>query len=111
MIEEYSFGRMVVDDKTYNNDLKIFPDKVKGEWWRLEGHRLQLADMEDVTSEKPKTIIVGRGYASCMVVDEEVKKYCKEKNIELVELPTAKAMKKFNEMAGPGVIGLFHLTC
>jgi hypothetical protein len=111
MIEAYSFGRIVVDGKIYINDIKIFKNKVKPEWWRLEGHKLQLSDMEDVIAAKPKIIVVGRGHDGVMVVAEEVREFCKENKIELIELYTAEAVKKFNEIAGPGVIGLFHLTC
>ncbi len=111
MIEDYSFGRIVVDGKTYTNDIKIFNDKVKPEWWRLEGHRLQLADMEDVVAAKPKTIVVGTGHSGVMVVSEDVREYCKKNGIELIELYTTDAVKKFNEIAGPDVVGLFHLTC
>lgn len=111
MIEEYSFGRIVVDGKAYANDIKIFNGKVKPEWWRREGHRLYLEDMQDAIAEKPKTIVVGCGHSGVMKVMEEVREYCRDNNIELIELWTGEAVKKFNEMAGPGVVGMFHLTC
>ena len=111
MIEDYSFGRIVVDGEIYTNDIKIFNDKVKTNWWRKEGHRLQLADMDDVIAAKPKTIVVGTGHDGVMRVAEEVREYCKKNNIELIELFTGEAIKKFNKVAGSGVVGLFHLTC
>ena len=111
MIEDYSFGRIVVGGETYTNDIKIFNDEVKPNWWRQEGHRLQLADMEDVIAAKPKTIVVGKGHNGVMVVAEDVRGYCQKNGIELIELFTGEAVKKFNEIAGPDVIGLFHLTC
>ncbi len=111
MIEEYSFGRIVVDGKTYKNDIKIIGGKVRPEWWRKEGHKLFLVDMEDAFVAKPKTIVVGCGHDGVMQVQQEVRDYCKGKGIELIELWTGEAVKKYNELAGPGVIGLFHLTC
>jgi hypothetical protein len=111
MIDHYSFGRIVVDGKTYTNDIKIFNNKVKPKWWREEGHRLQLIDMEDVIESKPKTIIVGTGHIGVMKVSEEVREHCRKNGIRLIELFTGEAVKKFNKLAGPGVIGLFHLTC
>jgi hypothetical protein len=111
MIEQYSFGSMVVRGKTYVHDIKIFTDRVVPQWWRKEGHRLLLEDMEDVLEANPKTIIVGRGFYSVMSVSEEVKEYCRKKGIRLIELPTGQAWKKYNELQGEGVIGLFHLTC
>ena len=46
-----------------------------------------------------------------MKVDEEVRRFCRQKGIALIELRTAEAVKKYNEIEGPGVIGAFHLTC
>ena len=111
MIDSYSFGRMVIKGKSYASDVKIINNKVKSDWWRAEGHRLQLSDMEDVLEKKPKTIVVGTGHDGVMVVDAEVRDYCQKNNIQLIELKTADAVKRFNELAGRGVAGLFHLTC
>jgi hypothetical protein len=111
MIEKYSFGMIVIDGKTYDRDVKLLSTGVKPEWWRLEGHRLQLADMQDALDPKPKTIIVGMGHDGCMSVDDEVREYCKKNKIRLIELLTGDAVKKYNELAGKGVVGLFHLTC
>ena len=111
MIDDYDFGKIVINGKQYTNDVRLVGGRVMPNWWRKEGHRLLLHDIRDLLENKPKTIIVGRGYSSQMVVDSSVRKYCEEDEIELVELPTAQAVKKYNEMEGPGVIGLFHLTC
>ncbi|MBU0531982.1 Mth938-like domain-containing protein [Candidatus Micrarchaeota archaeon] len=111
MIDGYSFGRIVVNGKTYTNDIKIFNNIIKPDWWRKEGHKLYLEDMRDVLAEKPKIIIIGCGHDGVMKVMPEVHEYCQKNKIELIELWTTEAVKKFNELAGPGVIGLFHLTC
>jgi len=42
MIEHYSFGRIVIDGKEYTKDLIIYPDKIRANWWRKEGHKLRL---------------------------------------------------------------------
>ncbi len=111
MIDDYDFGRIVINGKQYTNDVRLINDKVMPNWWRKEGHMLLLQDINDLLEEKPKTIIVGRGYSSQMVVDSSVRKHCEENNIELIELPTEQAVKKFNQMKGPGVMALLHLTC
>ncbi|MFH1394193.1 MAG: hypothetical protein ABII71_00100 [Candidatus Micrarchaeota archaeon] len=46
-----------------------------------------------------------------MKVDEEVRRFCSKKGIALIELRTAEAVKRYNGLAGPGVVGAFHLTC
>lgn len=111
MIDSYSFGRIVVDGKEYRNDIKIIEGQVRPEWWRKEGHRLCLQDMQDALQSNPKIIVVGCGHDGVLKVAEEVRKYCEKKGIQLIELWTADAVKKYNEIEGPGVAGLFHLTC
>jgi hypothetical protein len=111
MIDDYDFGKIVINGKTYTNDVRVIEGRVMPNWWRKEGHWLFLQDFKDLLEKKPKTIIVGTGYSSEMVVDPAVIKYCEKKSIALIELPTQQAVKKYNEMEGPGVIGLFHLTC
>lgn len=111
MIEHYSFGKIVVSGETYTNDIKIVNGVVKPNWWRKEGHLLCLDDIRDVLSEKPKTIIVGCGHDGILRVMQEVRDHCKRKGIELIELWTADAVRKFNATADAGVAGLFHLTC
>lgn len=111
MIDDYSFGRIVVGGKEYRNDIRIIDGLVKPDWWRIEGHRLQLADMGDAFSAKPKTIIVGTGHDGVMAVSEEVRLRCREQGIALIELRTAEAVERYNRLEGPGVVGLFHLTC
>ncbi len=111
MIEDYAFGRITIDGKEYRNDVIVFPDRLKGNWWRAEGHRLRLDDLKEVFAENPKTLVVGTGHDGVMKVDEEVRAFCREKGVELIEMRTADAVKRYNELAGPGVVGAFHLTC
>ncbi len=111
MIEGYSFGRIKVDGRLYSQDIIIFPDHIQESWWRKEGHRLCLEDLGKVLEAKPRIIIVGCGHDGVLKVMDEVRDYCGKNSINLIELWTADAVKKYNEMAGPGVVGLFHLTC
>ena len=37
MIEEYSFGQILISGKKYNSDLIIFADHIYDNWWRKEG--------------------------------------------------------------------------
>ena len=111
MIDDYDFGRIVINGKQYTNDVRLVEGKVMPNWWRKEGHLLSLQDIRDLLQTSPKTIIVGRGHSSQMIVDESVRRHCRENKIELIELPTSEAVKKYNELEGPGIIGLFHLTC
>jgi hypothetical protein len=111
MIESYEFGRIIIDGKEYLNDLIIFPDHLQTKWWRDEGHMLQMKDLEEVFALHPKILIIGTGHSGVMKIDSEVKEFCRENDIRLIEMPTGRAIQEYNRMAGPGVIGAFHLTC
>ncbi len=78
-IEHYSFGKIVIDGKTYTSDLIIYPDRIDPSWWRKEGHLLQIDDLSDVLKENPDLIIIGTGYSGVMRVSEDVIKFLKSK--------------------------------
>ena len=112
MIDKYEFGHIAIDGKSYNHDVIIFPDKVQSEWWRKESHVLCLEDLETVFLKKPKTLIIGTGHDGVMKVLPEVREYCKENGIELIEQKTGEAVKTFNKVhLENGLIAGFHLTC
>lgn len=41
MMEKYEFGRIVIDGKTYTDDIRIIDGKVLPKWWKTEGHFLE----------------------------------------------------------------------
>ena len=112
MIDSYDFGRIVIDGKRYNSDLIIFPDKVRDGWWRKEGHRLSIEDLEEVLQAKPEVLVVGTGYYGFMKVPREVKEYLGSRKIELVVENTKEAFKTFNRLTSTKkVVAAFHLKC
>ena len=72
MIEFYEFGCIKINGTSYFRDLIIFPDRIKENWWRKEGHKLSIEDIEEVIAEKPEVFIVGTGYYGYMKVLQEV---------------------------------------
>jgi pimeloyl-ACP methyl ester carboxylesterase len=50
-IEGYRFGRIVVDGEEQTRDVIVLPDRVVTNWWRADGHKLVLADLEAVLEE------------------------------------------------------------
>lgn len=60
-IESYSFGNIVIDEEEYTNDVIVFPNGVKDNWWRKEGHSLHPDDIEDVIDRDPDVLVVGTG--------------------------------------------------
>jgi hypothetical protein len=110
-VQKYDFGSIVIDGKEYTSDVIVFPDKVRDHWWRKEGHRLDIDDLEEVLEFKPEVLVIGTGYSGVMEVPEETLRYLQMKNIEVHVAPTREAIKIFNGLGGKRVVGAFHLTC
>jgi len=113
-IDSYQFGEIIIDGKCYTADVIIYPEQVKSNWWRKEGHELCLEDIHEVLENKPKTIIVGTGAANCMRILPETEKYLLSQGIKLTALPTEKAIKTYNQLIAAGeknIVACLHLTC
>jgi len=111
-IDRYEFGMATIDGHTYTSDLKIFPNRVKPNWWREEGHELHIADITDVLDSSPDLIIIGTGASGAMNVPYEVENHMKKLGIELIILPTKEAVQRHNSISGKkSTITCLHLTC
>ncbi len=112
-VEDYGFGRIVIDGKTYTSDVKIIKDQIVPNWWRKEGHHLYPEDIEDILASDCEVLVVGTGAYGVMKVDPLVQEACARKGIKLEAYKTAEAAKRFNQLAEQGVkvAGAFHLTC
>lgn len=112
MIDSYSFGRIVVDGRRYTSDIIIFPDRVRDNWWRKEGHSLHVDDLKEILQEKPEVLVVGTGSSGLVRVPEETRKRVEAEGIELVVEPTEKACETFNQLSkSRRVVAALHLTC
>ncbi len=111
-IDDYSFGRIVVDKKTYTSDVIIYPDRVDSSWWRKEGHYLQEVDLREVVNAKPDILIIGTGYSGVMNVPKVTRDFLESKGIKVYIERTVNAVALFNKQpADKKIIGAFHLTC
>ena len=114
MIEQYATGsHMTVQGTKYYQDLKIIHGRVKGNWWRNEGHRLDSTDISDILSAKPEVLVVGTGYAGNMNVPVALHTAIEGQDIKVIAERTSEATKTFNRLftQGKNVAGAFHLTC
>lgn len=112
MIEFYDFGRMKINGVTYTTDLIIFREEVKPNWWRIEGHKLQIEDLRDILKEKPEILVVGTGYYGLMKIPPETEKQLQAEGIKLIAEKTGEAYKIYNKLSkSKRVAGAFHLTC
>lgn len=111
-INSYSFGNIVIDGKVYTSDVIIFKDRVDSSWWRKEGHKLQIVDLDSIIIARPEVLIVGTGAYGVMKVPDETIDYVKSKGIELYIYKTPEAVKEFNKLQDKkNVIAALHLTC
>ena len=111
-IDSYEFGSIVIDGRTYRNDLLIWPGQIKSDWWRLEGHLLQLPDVAEALAAEPQVLVVGTGESGRMRLDPELVAYLQDKGIELVARPTREACRSLNVLSGQRrLAAALHLTC
>ncbi len=111
-IESYTFGKIVIDGKSYDSDVILYRDIVYPNWWRMSGHVFQVDDIKKYLKMRPIKLIIGTGSSQMMKVDPKAKAYLKEENIDIVIEPTSKAWKTFNAISTQeDVMAAFHLTC
>ncbi len=113
IISLYQFGKMVINDHTYTNDLIIHGQNVIGDWFRKRGHRLDIDDLSHVPLESMSDLIIGTGYYGLLAVNPSVVEYCRGHNINLKSLKTSQAVNLFNDWCEEKthLVGAFHLTC
>jgi integrase len=51
-IDGYTFGRVTIDGREETHDVIVLPERVVRGWWRKEGHRLVLEDLDWVLDER-----------------------------------------------------------
>ncbi len=113
MIQSYSFGQITINDKTYQNDVIVFPDHVYSDWWRGQGHLLQMSDLQPVLKFKPELLVVGTGAQGVMSVPQTLIEDLNNQGIEVKAVNTHQAVKAFNQTLKQGkkAAAALHLTC
>jgi hypothetical protein len=111
-IDSYSFGRIVINGKTYTSDVIIYPGRVDASWWRKEGHLLLLADLAEALMAKPDILVIGSGHDGVMRVPKDTIDRIAAQGIEVKVERTSKAVEVYNDLQGAKtVIAALHLTC
>lgn len=113
-IDHYSFGTMTIAGRGFTSDLRIFPDgRIAPNWWRREGHRLQVDDLVELLESRPELLIVGTGASGLMRPAAGLEEQLQKAGIEVIFLPTAEAVQRYNAELGGSrrLAACFHLTC
>ena len=111
-IEDYQFGQMVVDGRPHTRDLILLPDRVMANWWRKEGHRLAVTDVQVVIDAAPEIAVIGTGAYGRMRVPQVIRRAFRAAGIDLHVARTGDAWEVYNNLRERhATAGAFHLTC
>ncbi len=112
-IDSYAFGSILINGKTYTDDLIILPGgTILNSWWRKRGHQLTMHDLRELIDSSPEVIVVGTGVTGGVIPDINLKPDLAKLTIEFIAVPNEEAIKIFNKLAPEKRIGGgFHLTC
>jgi len=110
VIEDYSFGRIVIDGEEFDEDVILLGEKIIEGWWRERGHSVNKKDIETILDFDPDILILGTGSSGNMKVPRSLSKRL---DFEVESYPTKNAIKRYNELLKENkkVAGGFHLTC
>ena len=113
MITDYSFGKIVVNGKTYKSDIKIIDGQVIAQWWRRSGHRVGVEDVTDILDAEPEVVIIGKGSPGLMKTRASLREKLAAHHILLIEKKTSQAIEAFNRIYKEGrkVAAGFHISC
>jgi hypothetical protein len=113
--EKYEFGSIKIDGITYGHDVVIDRDEISERKKKLSkkyrdsfGHTP--LSLDEKIPWKCRRLVIGTGMNGVLPVMEEVRQEAQRRNIELLILPTAKAIKKL-EAETENTNAILHLTC
>jgi hypothetical protein len=110
-IQDYHFGHLTVDGREETRDVIVLPSRVVREWWRRDGHRLVLEDVEAVIAELPPRLILGTGAYGRLVPDPGAVAELQRRGIEVEAMPTEEAVARYSQLDPAETAAALHLTC
>lgn len=112
MIDSIKFGSITVNGQTHHNDVIVtWEDEVK-DIDLTKRHLFDIPEFSQITS-KPELLILGSGDSDWCKISDGVRKLCEESEIEIIEMPSRKAVERFNELSNQEkkVVAFIHVTC
>jgi hypothetical protein len=114
-LDRFRFGSLRIDGVVYDRDVVIdrgkirLRDKKPSRQFR-SGHGHTPLSVEEKLPWKCRRLVIGTGADGALPVMPEVRRRAREKGVELVALPTPRAIEV---LAGDvdGVNAVLHLTC
>ena len=113
--EDFSFGSLTIDGKTYENDVVIDRGEIRkrnkkpSKQFRDDFGHTPLS-IEEKIPWKCDRLVIGTGAHGSLPVMDEVQREAERRKVKLVVLPTSKAIKILND--GPKATNaVLHVTC
>ena len=110
-IEDYRFGRVVIDGHEHTRDVIVLPGRILAGWWRHDGHALVIEDLEEILDELPPNLIIGTGADERMRPDPRAIQMLRERGTDVEALPTPEAVRRYGELDPRRTALAMHLTC
>ena len=111
-INHFSFSRMVVDGKEYNDMDIVILSNGKVEPWQIgKVHEVAPADMEALIGPSTRVLIIGTGANGVTVVGPDALERAAESGVQLHVLDTTAAVNMFNGHSKDGLAAAFHTGC
>jgi len=116
-IDKMGFGWIMVDGRKHRHDIVIFPN---GEVKRRRGgilmfgsHLFKLKEFKELCKHEIDALVIGTGTDDIAKISEDAEKFMESRKITLIELPSEKAIQKFNQLIrnGKKVAAIIHVTC
>jgi hypothetical protein len=115
-IEKFSFGSIQIDGETYEHDVVIDQGEIKkrkkkpSKKFRDKFGHTPLS-IEEKIPWKCRQLIIGNGFSGALPVMDAVKRTAEKRGVELIILPTPKALERLNKESTDDTNAVIHVTC
>ena len=115
-IEKFSFGSIQIDGETYEHDVVIDQGEIKkrkkkpSKKFRDRFGHTPLS-IEEKIPWKCRQLIIGNGFDGALPVMDAVKCTAEKRGVELIILPTPKAIERLNKESSDDTNAVLHVTC
>jgi hypothetical protein len=110
-VDDYTFGRIVIDGREEHADLILLPGRTVSCWWRRRGHELVIEDLAEILPELPERLVIGTGMEGRMHPDADALERLSARGVTVEVLPTPQAVRRYRELDPKRTAAALHLTC